>query len=249
MKKIHRLTALMAAAVLLCAAGCGTKEKEKTAGTQSSAPTETASVPEPVSEKEEESSEAPLILESSQKESSVIEFSLDNKRPFDTLEEYLETDSAKEMIGRISGVQDNDVIITSVYPEDDTKLVFQRKMQKDFNMNLTDDFLNNIEDTVENNREVFIDLVNELESCINKKVISVVVRYVDFEDNVVYEREFDNNDLEPVESSSEGDGETSDGSGGESSSDTSKQTSSEASKQASSQSSKQSSSESSKQSS
>ena len=152
------------------------------------------------SDKEEvsESSEI-LILESNTVQPSVVEFSLDNNRPFDTIEEYLQTDSAKEMIRQLTQSDDENVIHTAVFAEGGTRLVFERQLSKDFNLWLKDDFMDNIGKQVESKEDVFVALIDELETCINKKVITVVVRYVDPENNVLYEHEFDNDRINRVE--------------------------------------------------
>lgn len=148
-------------------------------------------------QKDTESS-VPTILESNTQQQSVIEFSLDNNRPFNTIEEYLQTDSAKEMIRQLNETETSgsEVISTAVFAESGTKLIFERQLSADFNLWLTDEFLENVQKNVEAQETVFISLVDSLESCVNSKVITVGVRYVDPEGNVLYQREFDNDHLD-----------------------------------------------------
>lgn len=150
-------------------------------------------------------SSVPTILESNTQQTSVIEFSLDNNRPFNTIEEYLQTDSAKEMIQQLHETESSGdgVIHTAVFTENGTKLIFERQLSTDFNLWLTDEFLDNVQKNVEAQENVFISLVDSLESCINNKVITVVVRYVDPEGNVLYQREFDNDHLNTNKTSSD----------------------------------------------
>lgn len=140
---------------------------------------------------------APAYLESNTLQPSVIEFSLDNNRPFDTIEEYLQTDAAKAMVKQLNETESSsrEVIRTAVFAEGGTHLVFERQLSTDFNLWLTDEFLENVKQSVEAQQETFVGLVDSLESCINSKSLLVVVRYVDPEGNVLYEREFDNDRL------------------------------------------------------
>lgn len=241
---------ILAAVALLALSGCGSQTNSS--GTSShTADAETSAVSsetktsdeevtsEPSSEEttmpEESSTEAsqedsgessaPLILESNTKQTSVIEFSLDNNRPFDTIEEYLETDTAKEMVRQLTEAENSsEVIRTAVFAEGGTKLVFERQLSTDFNLWLTDEFLENVGKSVEAQQDVFVALVDDLESCINKKSLLVVVRYVDPEGNILYQREFDNDRLDSSETS-----DTSEDVSGEVSNDTSDETSDEAS--------------------
>ena len=212
---------LSAALIALVTVGCGNQNNNdnNTVSSDVSA-VSAASVSEPVSHTEEspqDSSEtvsqethaessvqkdtessAPTILESNTQQQSVIEFSLDHDRPFDTIEEYLQTDSAKEMIRQLNEAETSgsEVIRTAVFAESGTKLIFERQLSTDFNLWLTDEFLENVQKNVEAQKTVFVSLVDGLESCINSKVITVVVRYVDPEGNVLYQREFDNDHLD-----------------------------------------------------
>lgn len=212
---------LSAALIALVTVGCGNQNNNdnNTVSSDASA-VSAASVSEPVSHTEEspqDSSEtvsqethaessvqkdtessAPTILESNTQQQSVIEFSLDHDRPFDTIEEYLQTDSAKEMIRQLNEAETSgsEVIRTAVFAESGTKLIFERQLSTDFNLWLTDEFLENVQKNVEAQKTVFVSLVDGLESCINSKVITVVVRYVDPEGNVLYQREFDNDHLD-----------------------------------------------------
>ena len=140
----------------------------------------------------------PTVLESNTVQPSVIEFSLDHDRPYDTIEEYLQTEAAKEMIEKLKAAESSssEVIRIAVFAEGGTKLVFERQFSTDFNLWLTDEFLENIKKNVEAQKDVYVGLVDSLESCINNKVLLVVVRYVDPEGNVLYEREFDNDRLD-----------------------------------------------------
>jgi len=195
---------LLLSGLLLSGAGCGqqtTKDgqsygsSDSASLTQSGSESSTESVTESADDSADDSD--PVILESNTVQPSVMEFSLDNHRPYDTIEEYLQSDSAKEMIRQLTEAEDDDVIHTAVFAEGGTRLVFERQLSKDFNLWLRDDFLENVEEQTESKSKVFVALIDELESCINKKVITVMVRYVDPESNVLYQREFDN-DKKPV---------------------------------------------------
>ncbi len=201
MKRIGIL--LLLTGILLAGAGCEQKinggnssgSSDSAALVLSGAESSMESVSESVTESADDSD--PVILESNTVQPSVMEFSLDNHRPYDTIEEYLQSDSAKEMIRQLTEAEDDDVIHTAVFAEGGTRLVFERQLSKDFNLWLRDDFLENVEEQTESKSKVFVALIDELESCINKKVITVMVRYVDPESNVLYQREFDN-DKTPV---------------------------------------------------
>ena len=185
-------------------------------------------------------SSGPVIIDSDVMDSSTIKFELDDTRPYDTLEEYLASEPAKKMVAKISGTDSQGIITTSVFAENGS-LVFERKFSKDFNLWLEEDFIENVKKTVEEKREVFVSLVDQLESCINKKTITVKVRYVDPDGNKIYERVFDNEKLISApekESSKEASKQTSAESSKEASKQTSAESSKEASKQESSQTSK-----------
>ena len=189
---------LLLASVLMMAGGCAKAGKNDATGSetteQESASTVTQDSKAPVSTApESQESSEPVMLESNTAQTSVIEFSLDNSRPFDTIEEYLQTDEAKKMIHQLTEESgENTVIHTAVFAEGGTRLVFERQFSKDFNLWLKDDFLENVKKEVEAQESVFVALIDDLESCINKKVITVMVRYVDPENNVLYEHEFNN---------------------------------------------------------
>ena len=239
MKK--RLLILLAVPVLL-SAGCGQQAKndnssvasavsETSAVSQTSQPSETSAVSQTsqtseksaVSETVSDGSgdeSSVLILESNTSKPEIIEFSIDNNRPFNTIEEYLETDTAKEMVKRLSEAEGSEVIMTAVFAEGGTKLVFERQLSTEFNLWLTDEFLENVSKSVESKKDTFIALVDSLETCVNSKVLQVVVRYVDPEGNILYERAF-NNDRLDESSDTSGTSDTSDTSGTSDTSETS----------------------------
>lgn len=174
--------------MLISAYGCAQKENNE----ESSAPADTASV------QAEESSEAPLIIEPDSSEKSKYEFSLDTNKPYDSVDEYLESDSAKQILKKLEGPDEQGIIITRIYAEKSTCLVFERKMSKDLNIRIEEDFKKNIAATVDSNKEAFSALVTDLEACINRKNITVAVRYLDPEGKLIYESIFDNDDLTSI---------------------------------------------------
>ncbi len=195
---------MISAVMLMSSFGCaGSSENkdssrpESTASSLSSVQNDETSV-----QSEEETGSEPLILESNAQDHSRLEFSLDNRKPFDTIEEYLATDTAKKMIEQLSGPDEQGVIITRIYAERATCLVFERKISEDFNMWLTEDFVKNITESVGSKSNTFSALVDSLESCINRKNITVAVRYLDPDGNLLYEKIFDNDHLEKENSES-----------------------------------------------
>ena len=221
MKYSKAFILLMAVVMAACVSGCGngsssdkkasessttqsstasTVESSKDSSEESSEESKTESSEESKAqssaESEEESSEdessVPVILESNTEETSVIEFEAEASKPYDTLEEYLDSDAAKEAAQKLQDSDEEDILTTDLFVEDDTKLVFERKLIKEFNPDLYEEFVENITESVESQEEVFTSLVDELESCINKKNLTVVIRYKNYEGEVLYEKEFDN---------------------------------------------------------
>ena len=213
MKKIA--TVLVAALLCTCiVAGCGNNggkaSSEASASAVSGAPVSSGTDSEPSGESSADQDNpettevsVPVIFESDDLENSTIRFELDDGRPYNTLEEYIQSDAAKRMIAKISGPDSQGILTTKVFAEKGS-LIFERKFSKDFNLWLTDDFIENVKKSVEDKKDVFLSLVDQLESCINKKTITVKVRYVDPEDNKLYERVFDNdkNESEPSKEAS-----------------------------------------------
>ena len=213
MKKIA--TVLVAALLCTCiVAGCGNNggkaSSEASASSVSGAPVSSGTDSEPSGESSADQDNpettevsVPVIFESDDLENSTIRFELDDGRPYNTLEEYIQSDAAKRMIAKISGPDSQGILTTKVFAEKGS-LIFERKFSKDFNLWLTDDFIENVKKSVEDKKDVFLSLVDQLESCINKKTITVKVRYVDPEDNKLYERVFDNdkNESEPSKEAS-----------------------------------------------
>ncbi len=199
MKAYKLLAVCLTAALCALCAGCGGNDSGKPASVQPSAADSAVSetVSEATDESKDESSSAesdtsvPVIFESDILDNSTIKFELDDARPYDNLDAYLQSDAAKRMISKISGPDPQGIITTKVFAEKGC-LVFERRFSKDFNLWLKDDFIENVKKSVEEKRNVFISLVDQLESCINKKTIKVNVRYVDPEGSVLYERVFDN---------------------------------------------------------
>ena len=181
-----KLILILSAILLLSLCGCGEK-KNDTAADNTSADG-TASV------QTAESSEEPLIIESGQ-DSSEYEFTLDNSKPYDSVDEYLRSDSARAALEKLEGPDEQGVIITRIYAEKGTCLVFERRISKDLNMRLEEDFKANIAKTVDSDKETFSSLVDGLEACINRKNITIAVRYLDPDGNLLYESVFDNDDI------------------------------------------------------
>lgn len=200
--KIYK-TAVICLIAALCAfsAGCGSSGSKTSSEPVSSDAASSQAVSEVSDESSTEStaqsssekdeSSVPVILESDVIDSSTIKFELDDDRPYDTLEDYLQSDAAKRMISKISGPDSQGIITTKIFAENNA-LVFERKFSNDFNLWLKDDFIENVKKAVEDKKAVFVSLVDQLESCINKKTITVKVRYVDPEGNKLYEGVFDN---------------------------------------------------------
>ena len=213
--KIYKAAALcIMAALCVLSAGCGNNggkaSSEASVSSVSGAPVSSGTDSEPSGESSADQDNpettevsVPVIFESDDLENSTIRFELDDGRPYNTLEEYIQSDAAKRMIAKISGPDSQGILTTKVFAEKGS-LIFERKFSKDFNLWLTDDFIENVKKSVEDKKDVFLSLVDQLESCINKKTITVKVRYVDPEDNKLYERVFDNdkNESEPSKEAS-----------------------------------------------
>ena len=184
MKK--KLVIIISAILALSVCGC-TKADNDTSSKGGSA-AETDSV------QNDENSEELLIVEP-ERDNSKYEFSLDDKKPYDSVDEYLKSDTAKAILSKLEGPDEQGVIITRIYAEKSTCLVFERRISKDLNMWLEEDFEANIAKTVDSNKETFSALVDSLEACINRKNITVAVRYLDPDGNLLYESVFDNDDI------------------------------------------------------
>ena len=197
MKKI-----LLAVIVVSLFAFCAC-DTEKSENSTSSSEGSTAAVSSEASLPDESSSESsgtseqsesrPVILESNTMEVSTIEFStIPAEKPFDTLEECLEQETVKETINTIlegdSELNEKYNMETEVKVEDETKLVFERKLHN--TPEYPDSFIKTNEVALEQQREVFITLVDALERYINEDNITVVVRYTDNDSSVIYEKAF-----------------------------------------------------------
>ena len=186
--------------------GCGKDEGDK----EASVPETTGSDISDISQGSE-----PLLLESNTPEHSIIEFSIEENMPFDTLEEFIESEAGKKIISSLTKNDEEGVFSSRAYAEGNN-FVLERRFSKDFNLWLEEDFLKNIKENVESKSDVFISVVDELEGCIDQRNITFCVRYTDPEGNVLYEKKFDNSklknkpkDTSSVESSGQASSETS----------------------------------------
>ena len=188
MKK--KLIIFLSALLLISVCGCAKEQDTSAEGSASG----TASV------QTDESSEEPLIIEPD-RDKSEYEFSLDNKKPYDSVEEYLNSDSAKEILKKLEGPDEQGVIITKIYAEKGTCLVFERRISKDLNMWLEEGFESNLAKDADADKETFKSLVDSLEACINRKNITVAVRYLDPDGKLLYEIIYDNDGISGVQQS------------------------------------------------
>ncbi len=203
LNKCHKMTGIvrcfpvliLTGLIALSFVGCSNSPSEQSSKTQSSvvsAESSQGSSADSSTVSEEESSEVPLILESNSEEVSKIEFSSESPKPYASLTDYINSDSAQSIIQEIEKSDTEDLVNTQLKVEDETKLVFLRSLHSDFNPELTDEFVEGVKTSVEQQSDVFLSLVDELETGIQRRDITVVVRYEDSEGNVLYEREFNN---------------------------------------------------------
>lgn len=165
--------------------------------------TDEGSVISETAESEMPEGSEPLLLESNSSDHKVIEFSIEKDKPFDTLEEFIGSESGKKIISELTKNDEEGVFSSKVYSEGNN-FILERQFSKDFNLWLKEDFLKNIKETVESKSEAFVSVVDVLESCIDQRNIYFCVRYTDPEGNVLFEKKFDNSKLknQPKTSSS-----------------------------------------------
>ncbi len=144
-----------------------------------------------VSVSEEEVSKTPFIPESNIQEISKIEFSgVQYDKPYQTLQECIDhSESIKNMIEALSN-EENENIDSKVLVENDTKLVFERTLKE--NTVYSDTFAEDTEKSLEEKKADFVEVVNLFEWGVDNDNITVVVRYKDKDGNVIFEKEFDN---------------------------------------------------------
>ena len=133
----------------------------------------------------------PVIIESNTTEPSRIEFSINNEKMFETLDEYFNADSTKEVIDKIiSGAEEGTE--KNVYVDNKNTLVFETKIKQELTSGGIDEFRKRISESVNNSKDVFMGFVYELEECIDNDDIRVLVRYIDNDANVIFEETFEN---------------------------------------------------------
>ncbi len=194
---------------LICAFtfGCGKDEdssenKTSAISAEETTASETASS-ETVSAAESSAAEdvsVPLMLESSGGERSVVKFSIEKDKPFNTLDEFVESESGKKVINEfISNLEKNDtesVFSSKVYAEENN-FVLERRFSSDFNLWLEKNTIENLKTSVESKKDVYISVVDVLEGCIDQRNLKFCVRYTDPDGKVLFEKQFDNSKLNP----------------------------------------------------
>ena len=136
-------------------------------------------------------SSVPIIIESNTNEPSIIEFSVNNEKLFETLEDYFNADSTKEVIDQIISSAEEGTQ-KRVYIDDESTLVFETMIEQELTSAAAEEFGRKISESVEQNRDLFIGFVYELEDCIDNNDIKVLVKYIDNDNNTIFERSFSN---------------------------------------------------------
>ncbi len=107
-------------------------------------------------------------------------------RPYDSLEEYLDSPAAYTLRNAAASLYDNDQMELYVFVEDETKLVYQYQLildnQKDVSQNL--------EDSLKKAEFLFASQAADLKKYMETENLSVVVRYIDQYYNMLYEKEY-----------------------------------------------------------
>lgn len=137
-----------------------------------------------------EQSEKPFILENNTQESSHRDFSYDFEyvKPYKTLRECIDdSENIRTMIESLSK-DENENTDGNVIIEDDS-LIFERTLKEDTIYN--ENFAEEMEKSLEEKKEQFIEIVDLFEHGIDNDNIKVVVRYKD-KDNIIFEKEFAN---------------------------------------------------------
>ena len=171
-----------------------TSSKSDTSAADSSQPEKSQSSQKSESETSEEISETAVILESNT-DTKEMEFNTDSTvkavKPYQSLEEYLKSDTAKKKIEEIKNSDaENDLPInTEIQEEEKTKLVFERTLTNE--LEYPEAFLKTLTSTMDSQKKTYTDLVNALQDCIEGEKLQVVVRYFDVEGNKIFERVFD----------------------------------------------------------
>jgi len=192
LKAAKALIVLLTAFIVVIFTDCSSAEKKETEEIIHAKPVSSslASKPEPSAEKKPESS-VPVIIESNTTEPSRIEFSINNEKLFETLDEYFSADSTKEVIDKIiSGAEEGTE--KNVYVDNKNTLVFETKIKQELTSGGIDEFRKRISESVNNSKDVFMGFVYELEECIDNDDIRVLVRYIDNDANVIFEETFEN---------------------------------------------------------
>lgn len=191
MKAAKILILLLTALVIVIFADCSRTEKEGTEEIiHASRVSNVMSRTKALGESKPDSS-APIFIESNVSETSRIEFSINNEKLFKTLEEYFDADSTKEVIEKIAASADEGTEKT-VYIENGNTLVFQTKIIQALTSGGIEEFKKNISGSVSESKDTFMSFVYDLEECVDNDDIRVLVRYIDSEDNIIFEDSFDN---------------------------------------------------------
>lgn len=188
------LSAVIGMSLTACS-GSDSKEIKETSSTSSATSVQSSKTQESTQTQE---SSIPVILESNTVSKEEIVFGQDSNIKavkYKTLEEYLKSDSAKKAIADLnkSDVENSLPMENTVKVEGDTKLVFERTYTEQ--LNYPDAVLKTLTTTMDEQKQTYTDLVGMLRECINSNHITVVVRYYDYEGNVIFEREFDEKDV------------------------------------------------------
>lgn len=199
MKKLTTMLLLVAAVTMLVMNGCANKvadtKKEFSGDTTKNVSSENSSDHDNTYNKNsnaDESSEIPLILESNVKEPEVIEFSVAQLEYYESLKDYLKSDTAQEAIKKITASDDENNSEKKIYTENETDLVIETTIKEKLESKALKEFTDNTKSFVVKNEKIFIDLVDDLEACIKSNELNVIVRYKDHNGKIIYEHKFTN---------------------------------------------------------
>lgn len=202
--KLRKIFAGIAAVSLLLLSGCngnntsgadkGSKQSSANAAVSSESPSEKESSVQR-SEKASAQSSVPENTEplQSSQESSKIDFSGEQVRPYKTLEEFLSSDTAIKIIEQITADPGEGVSEKKVYREGENLLVIETVINVELEEKGMEEFKNRIEESVNKDSKVFYDLVFDLEACIDSNDLALAVRYKNENGELLFEKIFDNN--------------------------------------------------------
>lgn len=141
----------------------------------------------PLSEAEEQTkiqntSDKSNNLENTDNNSKVSET---NSKKYKSLEEFVKSDKANSLIEQAKQSVDNEIMTFTMMTEDKNKIIFQYEC-----LEQTDIDIKNLEKSLNNDTELYVDSVKYILEIVNIENPCIVVRYINADKTLIYERSF-----------------------------------------------------------